>query len=336
MISHAALRRSNDMKIGQMSSAPPPGYERLSVEQGNSGKDARTSAPALAGTARPSGMPPPLARRASAAALKPSPRSTLAAGVKRLPPTPSKAPLGSSTVAHEPLRPDPSASQSKPLPPDPSASQPKPLPPDPSASQSKSLPSDSPASRAKPSPSDPSPSRSKPLPSEPSASRSKPLRPDPSALQSRPLPADPSRKVAYTELGVPENAGWRRALGINESPASLKFKMNPATTPAEIEAMKAKLDNADTALKKAYKKLLIKYHPDHNLATNTKPVIDLLAESLQKGEKEIESARKKLDAQIEARDTQIKLDTQRKKPRSAWSPNNLFRSSRHRFGSFGR
>jgi DnaJ-class molecular chaperone len=112
------------------------------------------------------------------------------------------------------------------------------------------------------------------------------------------------------------------------------LEVSLAKTPAEIEEMKAKVDEAEKVMKSAYKRLLIKYHPDKNLGANTKPETDLLAESLQRGEKEIALARKKLDTLIEAQDTQTKkFDTQSKSSSSAWSPNDLFRAGRRRFRS---
>ncbi|WP_322040728.1 hypothetical protein [Burkholderia diffusa] len=152
-------------------------------------------------------------------------------------------------------------------------------------------------------------------PSPPESSRASAL-PTPSATPATPMPsardsttrragqatassAAPgthgAHQTAHEQLNVQEGADWREILKMTGRvlPDTV---MKHATTRAGVQKMAADIARAELDARKAYRALLIQFHPDKHFGEDMKPVTDLLADAYNQSEKEFARARKWLEA----------------------------------------
>ncbi|MCR4468313.1 hypothetical protein [Burkholderia sp. SCN-KJ] len=105
-----------------------------------------------------------------------------------------------------------------------------------------------------------------------------------------------AHQTAHAQLNVPEGADWREILKMTGRvlPDTV---MKHATTRAGVQKMAADIAKAELDARKAYRALLIRFHPDKHFGEDMKPVTDLLADAYNQSEKEFARARKWLEAQ---------------------------------------
>ncbi|MGF6666197.1 hypothetical protein QF000_007930 [Paraburkholderia atlantica] len=108
--------------------------------------------------------------------------------------------------------------------------------------------------------------------------------------------AKASRPTAFEQLGVVEGAAWRQVLGMDGRVLDNEV-MAQVQTRKGIEQMRKKIEEAEFEVRKAHKKLLIRFHPDKHLDKDMSEVIGLISMAVNQSENEFRNARLWLDWQ---------------------------------------